>query len=47
MLGVFQKCELILTMQCGDPEKEELLHAFRNVMESLKIQAKKEEGYAD
>lgn len=47
LLGAFQKCELILTMQCGEREKEELLHAFRNVMESLKIQVRKEEGYAN
>ncbi len=48
LLGVFENCEFILTLQCGEQNKEEQLHVFHNVIESLKMQPqRKEENHAD
>lgn len=48
LLGIFEKREFIMTLQCGEPDKTQQLHAFNNVMESLKIQERRrEEDHAD
>lgn len=37
VLGVFRNQEFVLTLQCGDSDKEETLHIFSNIIESLRI----------
>lgn len=47
LLGVFEKQELVLTLQCGETNQEEQLHIFSNVIESLNIKERKEKKDED
>lgn len=47
LLGVFENQEFVLTLQCGETNKEEQLHIFSNVIESLKVRDRKEKDHED